>query len=547
MKHLLPFLLFFLVLPVLGSTSTQKGGEELPWRGLMIDVSRHFRSLDWLKKQVDWMHRYGLNTLHLHLTDAAGWRIEIEGYPKLTELSAYRTEENWKAWWRNGDRHYGGSYGGYYTQDELRSLVAYARERGVTIVPEIEFPAHSEEVFAAYPHLCCTGEPYTSADFCIGKEEVFRFMSDVLRQVADIFPSRYLHVGGDEAGGKHWKTCPLCQQTSQAEAMRRLNAIVRGLGRRMIAWDECLTDEAADSTIAIMVWRDVEIASRALRLGHEVVLSPSRYLYLDAYQDAPETQPEAIGGYSPLRRVYDFGVVLNDLRILGGTRLLGLQGNMWTEYIPTEDHAESMLWPRALAIAELGTGHPRPWKTFHRWAVRQVALMHEKGLHAFDLHGEQGQRPEYKKRMKGISTRCLVQYGHRYSDSYPAAGDGSLTDGLQGSWTYTDGRWQGFIGKAGMDVTIDLGRLKKVRQVEASFMQSLNPYIYLPERIVIQISQDGQTYVPLLAQAVDREAQPVCFRRYGYNGQLQQARYIRFQALPGDRGGWIFCDEVIVR
>ena len=221
--------------PAMGDTwsvqaTTIQDSPRFEYRGLMLDVSRHFRSKEFVKKQIDALAYYKLNRLHLHLTDAAGWRIEIKKYPLLTEFAAWRPEANWKKWWNEGGRKYcrfdaPEASGGYYTQDDIRELVNYARERHVTIIPEIEMPAHSEEVLTAYPELSCSGEPYKNADFCVGNEKTFTFLEDVLTEVMELFPSQYIHVGGDEAGKVAWKTCPKCQKRMQDEHLANVDEL----------------------------------------------------------------------------------------------------------------------------------------------------------------------------------------------------------------------------------------------------------------------------------------------------------------------------------
>ena len=247
------------------------------WRGFMQDVSRHFFSIEYLKRQIDAMARLKLNVLHLHLTDAAGWRVEIDRYPRLTSFAAWREGALWKDWWF-GERKYlpegtHGAYGGYYTKEELRELVQYAAERCITIVPEIEMPSHSEEVLTAYPELSCTGEPYRHSDFCIGKEETFEFIENVLTEIMEVFPSQYIHIGGDEASKKAWAECPLCQARMKAEGLadvdelqsymiRRIGRFLEANGRTPVGWDEILQG-GADSAAVVMAWRSVEEGERA--------------------------------------------------------------------------------------------------------------------------------------------------------------------------------------------------------------------------------------------------------------------------------------------
>ena len=285
-----------------------------PYRGLHFDVSRHFRSVDFLKKQMDAMAMFKMNRMHIHLTDAAGWRIQIDAYPRLTQFAAWRPYPTWKEWWE-GDRHYAeegtpGAYGGYYTKDELRDLVSYARARHIEIIPEIEMPSHSEEVLAAYPELGCSGEPYKDSDFCVGNEEVFAFLETVLDEVMEVFPYEYIHIGGDEAGKQHWKTCPKCQKRMQEEDLKdvdelqsymikRIAHYVESKGRKVIGWDEILDGGLAEGA-AVMSWRGTEGGIAAMNMGHDVVMSPGRYCYLDHAQDAPFKDPGR-GCVEPMR------------------------------------------------------------------------------------------------------------------------------------------------------------------------------------------------------------------------------------------------------
>ncbi len=343
-----------------------------PYRGLHFDVSRHFRGVDFMKKQMDAMAYFKMNRMHIHLTDAAGWRIRIDAYPRLTEFAAWRPQRTWKEWW-NGDRQYAeegsaDAYGGYYTKDDIRELLAYAKERHIEIIPEIEMPSHSEEVLAAYPELGCSGEPYKDSDFCVGKEETFRFLETVLVEVIDLFPSEYIHIGGDEAGKAHWKTCPDCQKRMQQEGLkdvnelqsyliRRVEKFVNSKGRRIIGWDEILEGGLApDATV--MSWRGTEGGIKAMSMGHDVVMSPGRYCYLDHTQDAPFREPESIGGYLPLDSCYVYEPLEASMPADKAHHLLGVQANLWTEYVTEDSHAEYMYWPRAFAIAETAWSKP---------------------------------------------------------------------------------------------------------------------------------------------------------------------------------------------
>lgn len=547
MKRLLPLLLLCLVGSVFG---------QLPRGIVMIDVSRHFMPIGFLYRQVDELSRYGIPAMQLHLTDAAGWRLEIKAYPELTDVGAWRTARDWSDWWA-GDRRYSDSqrgFGGYYTQAEMRALVGYARERGVEIIPEIEFPAHSEEATAALPWLSCTGRAYTSADLCIGSDTTYVFMSRVLSEVADVFPSPYLHLGGDEAGGKHWATCSRCQGMTQAMAMQRLNGIVRSLGRKMICWDDVYTAGLRDTTVAIMVWRDPKTARLAREAGHEVVYCPARYCYLDKYQDAPSSQPRAMGGYLPVDSVYAhlYGIACgHEPSISNLQSSISLALCLWTEYVPTPEDAERMLWPRTLALAEALRPEPCRPEDFRRWAEEECHRLRARGIHAFDLDREVGQRPAHSAPALHRARGASVAYSTAYHPYYPAGGSGALTDGLQGGWANTDGRWQGFLGP--IDVTIDLGSRQRFHAIDVSFLQSRGVEIYFPSHIIVSMSDDLHHWTTLTDQPQLPDMQPDVLRTFTWQVSKREglssvrARYVRLQTEPDSLGGWLFIDEIIIR
>jgi len=504
------------------------------WRGVMIDVSRHFMPIEYLYKEVDAMSHFGLNRLHLHLTDDAGWRMEIKSRPRLTEVGAWRSHKTWKEWNSNGNKYSDAfnGFGGYYTQEELRKLVSYAESKGVTIVPEIEFPAHSREVVAAYPEV-----GFNENEFDMSKPESYELMRDVLEEVADVFPSVYLHVGGDEASTQH---------ELQPQAMRQIFQIVDSLNRRMIAWDEALTDIPVDSNIVIMVWRNSEIAAKAAALGHEVILTPGKYCYLDKAQDSPLTEPAGAGGYLPIDSVY---ALPNPLSAKCAKKLLGMQVNMWAERIETPQHAEYMLWPRAYAVAELGqTGltEERDFTTFHQRAIAATDFLRNNlGVNCFDLRTEVGER-SVQNPVKSI--KFELTYNTQPHKAYLGSGNDCLKDGIFGGWNNNDGRWQGFIGKGGMDVLLDLGEVKKISHVEGDFLQSCGPDIFFPYNMVISVSKDGRNYKTIYDGDYSGiyAAKQEDYRQLEWNGNTK-ARYVRVQALPGPKRGWVFCSELIVK
>lgn len=535
------------------------------YRGIMLDVSRHFFDKEHVKRQIDILSRYKFNRLHLHLTDAAGWRVEIEKYPRLTEFAAWRTEALWKDWNSNGRRYAErgepGVYGGYFTRDDIREILDYAAARFVTVVPEIEMPSHSEEVMAAYPDYGCTHGETPQGDFCIGNEAVFTFLEDVLSEIIDLFPSEYIHVGGDEASKSHWKTCPLCQERMRSEnlqnvdelqsyMMRRIGEFVKSKGRRIIGWDEIL-DGGASTDAAIMCWRGAERGLKAAAEGHDVIMTPGWYCYFDSYQDAPSTQPEAIGGYLPLSKVYSYNPIPDGTPEDAASHIVGVQANLWAEYIPTKEHAEHMLYPRALALSEVGWSAPevKNYADFRTRALKAVGELRSSGVAAFDLSQEQGNRPETEAPVAHLACGKSVSYGEggRYFAGYSAGGDGALTDGLRGGWNYSDLRWQGFTGCNGMDAVVDLGRKTKISYVGADFMQICGPEVFMPSHVEISVSNDGRHFKTLASighEVVKDDA--VSFKTFSWKGHAR-ARYVRYKASIGEFGGFLFTDEIVVK
>ena len=534
------------------------------YRGLMLDVSRHFSTKEFIKKQIDALAYYKINRLHLHLTDAAGWRLEIKKYPLLTDFAAWRTDPTWKKWW-NGGRKYlrydePGASGGYYTQDDIREILEYARQHYITVIPEIEMPSHSEEVLAAYPQLSCSGEPYKNSDFCVGNEETFTFLENVLTEVMELFPSEYVHVGGDEAGKSAWKTCPKCQKRMKDEHLanvdelqsyliHRIEKFLNNHGRRLLGWDEILQGGIAPNA-TVMSWRGEEGGIAAVTSGHHAIMTPGAYCYLDSYQDAPYSQPEAIGGYLPLKKVYAYDPVPASLTAEQAKLVYGVQGNLWVEYIPTPEHVEYMIYPRMLALAEVAWSAPerKSWPDFHTRALSAVADLQKKGYHPFDLSKEIGSRPESLQPVSHLALGKKVTYNSSYSPHYPAQGNTALTDGIRGDWTYGDGSWQGFISDNRLDVTIDMEKETPIHSITAAFMQVVGAEVFLPETVIISISDDGINFTELQKQhfEVSKET-PIRFTDISWQGEAK-GRYVRYQAQAGSEfGGWIFTDEIIVK
>ena len=534
------------------------------YRGMMLDVSRHFFGLDFVKKQIDAMAYYKLNRLHIHLTDAAGWRIEIKKYPRLTNFAAWRSGKTWKEWW-NGDRKYmeegsEGAEGGYFTQDQCREIVEYAKKHYITVIPEIEMPSHSEEVLTAYPELSCTHVPYKQADFCVGNEKTFEFLENVLLEVMEIFPSEYIHVGGDEASKQSWKTCPLCQARRKKEGMKEIDELQSYLikrmekflnkhGRNLLGWDEILEGGLAPNA-TVMSWRGVEGGLKAIEGGHRAIMSPGGYCYFDSYQDAPHTQPEAIGGYLPLKKVYSYDPIPETFTPEQAALMYGVQANLWAEYIPTPEHLEYMIYPRILALAEVAWSPVanKNYEDFHGRALKAVDELRSKGYNTFDLKNEVGNRPGADKPVENLGMGKKVTYaeGTKYYSGYTAGGDDALVNGILGGWSYSDQLWQGFL--KGIDVTIDLEKETPIKEVNADFMQICGPGVFMPNQVIVSVSNDGKEFTELAKvdhQVVKDDA--VTFKTFGWTGEAT-ARYVRYQASH-DRnfGGFLFVDEIVIK
>ena len=534
------------------------------YRGMMLDVSRHFFGLDFVKKQIDAMAYYKLNRLHIHLTDAAGWRIEIKKYPRLTNFAAWRTGKNWKEWW-NGDRKYveegsEGAEGGYFTQDQCREIVEYAKKHYITVIPEIEMPSHSEEVLTAYPELSCTHVPYKQADFCVGNEKTFEFLENVLLEVMEIFPSEYIHVGGDEASKKSWETCPLCQARMKKEGLKdvdelqsylieRMEKFLNKHGRNLLGWDEILEGGLAPNA-TVMSWRGVEGGLKAIEGGHRAIMTPGAYCYFDSYQDAPHTQPEAIGGYLPLKKVYSYDPIPETFTPEQAKLMYGVQANLWAEYIPTPEHLEYMIYPRILALAEVAWSAVanKNYDDFHGRALKAVDELRAKGYNTFDLKNEVGNRPGADKPVEhlGIGKKVTYAEGANYYSGYTAGGDDALVNGILGGWSYSDQLWQGFLKN--IDLTIDLEKETPIKNVTADFMQICGPGVFMPKQVIISVSNDGKEFTELAKidhQVVKDDA--VTFKAFGWEGEAN-ARYVRYQAeIDRNFGGFLFVDEIVIK
>ena len=370
------------------------------WRGFLLDVARHFFTKSEVEQMMDALALHKINMLQLHLTDDQGWRIEIKKYPRLTEIGAWRKEAGFgldpKASTTYGPD---GRYGGYYTQDDIRELVAYARARHITIVPEIEMPGHASAALSAFPELSCNGGPYTPnveggvfpGVYCAGRDETYEFLQNVLAEVRQLFPGQYIHIGGDEVPKENWQKCARCQARIKQEGLknehelqsyfvRRIEKFINSQGRNLIGWSEIREGGLAQNAV-VMDW--IGGAVEAASAGHDVIMSPTGFCYLDYYQSTNHaTEPKAIGGYLPLSKVYSFEPVPAGLASQYQGHILGGQGNLWTEYVPNFKHAQYMAFPRLCALAEVTWSAPaaRNWEDFTRRLTMQFQRFDQLGV-----------------------------------------------------------------------------------------------------------------------------------------------------------------------
>lgn len=597
-----------------------------PYRGLHLDVSRHFFDKEEVKKLMNVMSYYKLNTLHLHLTDAGGWRLQIDKYRKLTQEGAFRTQSDWREWWDNGkDRQYlkegtEGAYGGYYTKDDIRDMLAYAAEKHITIIPEIEFPAHSDEVFVAYPELCCAGKSHTSGDFCIGNPKTFEFMENVLTEVIELFPSEYIHIGGDEAGKNTWKTCPKCQALMKKEKLanvdelqsymiRKAEEFLNSKGRRLIGWDEILEGGLAPEA-TVMSWRGEAAGFKSARMGHDVIMTPGSYMYFDFYQADPRHQPVAIGGYTPIRKVYNYNPIPQDsLTAEEAKHFLGVQANTWTEYIPTPEHLEYMMFPRALAVAEIGwtPQEKRDWQDFKPRVNAHIPVLQQMGLNPFPLSNElefdmvvDTIQKEIRVTMDAEKYPAEIHYttdGSTPTASSPiyqepivvkdsakiVAGifvNGQLQDrvseqrvdyhkGIGKSIRFNSRLYPGYMagginaiinGYRGgltyldqrwqgytdnLDCVIDLGEVMDLHQVSSKWMQLTGPGVYQPEKVEVLTSEDGKNFT---SQGVIPTTIPQDKSDLTFQEYTFQGNWkARYVQLKAQNPkGFIFVDEIVI-
>jgi hexosaminidase len=563
------------------------------WRGLLLDVCRHFMDVDFVKRTIDMLAMLKMNRLHWHLTEDQGWRIEIRKYPALTSVGAWRKQKD------------GSIYGGYYTQEQIRDVVRYAAERHVTVVPEIEMPGHALAALASYPRYSCTGGPFEVANdwgvfkdiYCAGKDETFHFLENVLTEVLDLFPSEYIHIGGDEAPKYRWEHCADCQRRIREEGLAdehalqswfigRIGTFLRERGRKLIGWDEILEGGLPEGA-TVQSWRGFEGAAAAARAKHHAIVSPTSHAYFD--YDVATTD---------LAKVYSFDPIPPDLKPSEAAYILGGECNMWTEHAP-QHLVESRLFPRILAMAEVlwSPVQLRDWRHFHdrvqRFYPRMDSLSIAYGYEAPPVRflcesdtSAEGLRITLKEGQPGLSLRythgsdttgsesfarpvllrgegvlsayalgpgkrisparqlrydvhtafaAAVTLAQPPSGSYSAGGPAALTDGIRGSASFRDGYWQGHEGRD-IEAVIDLGSEHSIRELRVGFLHYQQAWIFLPRSVDFSTSIDGITFSGagiVTPTERDREEQAFTFDAV-LPVSLPRTRYVRVraQAMP---------------
>ena len=551
------------------------------WRGLMLDVSRHFFPKEYILKTLDRMAMLKLNTFHFHLVDNEGWRIEIKKYPKLTEIGAWRVDQEDKLWNErtpNSANAFANpatapkKYGGFYTQEDIKEIVAYASARGITVIPEIEMPAHAMSAIAAYPKLSChkrpigvpSGAVWPITDiYCAGQEETFTFLEDVLTEVMELFPSKYIHVGGDEATHTEWEKCPKCQARMkehhlkdvhqlQSYFIKRIDDFLVSKGRTLVGWDEIMDGGLANNAV-VMNWRGIEVGKKALEQGNPVVLTSD--CYIDNYQGLPDYEPQANGGYLPLKTLYHYSLEKENLSPALQKNILGTQANLWAEHVGSTEHSEYMLFPRLLALAEISwtTDNLKNWDNFinrtqafmKRLDVMKVnyarsmyqvvpTVENQKGniflkldceVPNADIRYALGDTPIEKATkyhqpialnrsttfkatvFSGKATNTIttgevtfhkaidkkVSYSPLYHKSYQGQGEATLTNIIRGTKNFHDGQWLGWLGDD-VTLTLDLEQATEVREVRIGAMDAQASGIYFPVEFIVSLSNDGKNY-----------------------------------------------------
>lgn len=579
------------------------------WRGLHLDVSRHFFSVEEVKRYIDLMAFYKFNTFHWHLTDDQGWRIEIKKYPKLTEIGAWRDSTVNQHYNTNPRTYNKERYGGFYTQDEIREVVKYAQKKYITIVPEIEMPGHARAALAAYPEMSCTGKQNgveglwgVFDDIYCSKAESIQFQKDILEEILQLFPSEYIHIGGDEAPKTRWKECANCQKVIkdnnlkdehelQSHFIRQIDAYLTSKGRKLIGWDEIL-EGGLSPNAAVMSWRGFEGGVEAAKLGHFVVMSPGSHCYFDHYQSKHPDEPLAIGGFTPLEKVYGFNPVADGMNAQEAGFVLGGQANLWTEYIPDFKQVEYMVYPRALALSQTLWSQNKPGYTDFKKTLQQyhLPLLKKMGVHYSEamfypelgiqrtkngilytvstesdnefqvqLVSEDGtvkncsdhsvvsemtENELIERKTIRVSSANLSKNTEFAIVQHPSLGVGieyitkpSDKYNSGGDLTLCDGiigaqPWRGneWVGfqQQEIEFIVDLGRKKHIDEVEINFLEDHGSWIHVPASVRYYVSSNKKKWKFLPKATI-----------LTYEEKVQKGKYLLFSSLVNKKGRYL--------
>lgn len=612
-----------------------KDSPRFTWRGMHLDVARHFYRIDFIKKYIDYLAFYKMNVFHWHLTDDQGWRIEIKEYPLLTQIGAYRNGTLIGHSSESPERYDNYKYGGFYTQDEIIDIVNYAQQRNITIVPEIEMPGHELAALAAYPELACFPKNFDPAKswgifndvFCT-KEETFTFLENVLSEVMNLFPGKYIHIGGDECPKVRWKKCPHCQELMktmklndenelQSYFIKRIEKFVNTKGKSIIGRDEILEGGLAPN--AAVMSRGIDSGINAAKQKHFVVMTPDSHCYFDHYQGNPRIEPLALGGYTTVEKVYSYEPIPSELNSDEQKYILGAQANVWTEYMASPKQVEYMIFPRMFALSEVlwSSKEKRNYAIFrdklswHFKILEKIGANYSKSLYEiktsvkpnFNGSGVIFEMDALSKEMKiyytvdgsfpttksekytkplyiaeNITLKAVCFKGEekigdvleqRFSISkssgkkislknepdktYNYGGAFTLIDGVHGKLPWFGKDWLGFSGN-NLEAIIDLGSSENISKVSADFLQVEKSWIYLPVKIEVLVSSDGDNFKSLrLVENSDIEKSG---RTVKIEFDKITTRYVKIKAenlglIPEGKPGegnkaWLFTDEIAI-
>ena len=556
------------------------------WRGLLLDCCRHFMSIDFVKRYIDLLSYHKMNVLHWHLTEDQGWRIEIDKYPKLTDIGAWRKEKD------------GSIYGGFYTKEQIKEVVDYAYKRGVNIVPEIELPGHSVAALAAYPEYSCTGGPFEVEKnwgvfkdiYCAGNDSTFVFLENVLDEIIELFPSKYIHIGGDEAPKYRWENCSKCKKRIQDENIQdthelqsyfiqRIENYISSKGKKLIGWDEILEGGLANNA-TVQSWRGFEGALEAVKTGHDAIVSPTSHAYFDYDLDAID-----------LEKVYNFDPIPAGIPSDKVKHIIGGECNMWSERAP-QNTVDSKVFPRLLAMSEVLWDYPtiRDYNLFYERVQAHYKRLDVLGVNygletqPIDMSSEYEDGQFYVTLNKGVKDLKLfyqinqeetvsydstfiiyestniktwavkndVSYGdsleielykhkglganisdlNTYGKTYDGGGDNAIVNGLRGGLNFRDGHWQGYFG-TDFEATITFDSIQRIDSIISSFYQYNLSWIFMPKQILVYTSVDGNNYYKraILSPQISVKQEGRFFKEFVMSFPEVEAKYIKIKAV----------------